>query len=67
VRLPIDENLSPKLVAILSRIYKNTSHVRDFDLTSASDPVVWAHAAKQGVTKDAGFHHRSVLYGHPPK
>jgi predicted nuclease of predicted toxin-antitoxin system len=70
VRLLLDENLSPALVPILSRVYGDTSHVRDLGLQSAPDPVVWAHAASGGytiVTKDADFHHRSFLYGHPPK
>jgi predicted nuclease of predicted toxin-antitoxin system len=70
VKLLLDENLSPALVTILSDIYQDTSHVRDFGLKSAPDPVVWAHAARDGytiVSKDADFHHRSFLYGHPPK
>jgi predicted nuclease of predicted toxin-antitoxin system len=31
---------------------------------------VWRHAVEQGltiVTKDADFHQRSFLFGHPPK
>ncbi len=39
-------------------------------LKSAPDLILWAHAARAGytiVTKDADFHHRSFLYGHPPK
>ncbi len=70
MKLLLDENLSPELVAILSEIYSETAHVRDFDLKSAPDRILWAHAAREGytiVTKDADFHHRSFLYGHPPK
>jgi predicted nuclease of predicted toxin-antitoxin system len=39
-------------------------------LQKASDAVVWQYAAQQGfaiVTKDADFHQRSFLFGHPPK
>jgi predicted nuclease of predicted toxin-antitoxin system len=39
-------------------------------LKAAPDPEVWAFAAKNGftiVTKDADFHHRSFVFGHPPK
>jgi predicted nuclease of predicted toxin-antitoxin system len=70
VKLLFDENLSPALVSMLSEVYQHTRHVRDFDLKSAPDSAVWAYAAGEGytiVTKDADFHHRSFLYGHPPK
>jgi len=70
VKLLLDENLSPALVARLSDVYPETGHIRDFGLKAASDSAVWAHAAREGytiVTKDADFHHRSFLYGHPPK
>jgi len=70
VKLLLDENLSPRLAEILAEIYPDTAHVREFGLQSAPDPQVWAHAASRGytiVTKDADFHHRSFLHGHPPK
>ena len=70
MKLLLDENLSPALVAILSELYPQTAHVRDFGLKSASDPTVWEYAAKEGytiVTKDADFHHRSFLFGSPPR
>jgi predicted nuclease of predicted toxin-antitoxin system len=70
VKLLLDENLSPTLGDLLAGIYPDTAHVRELGLKSAPDPEVWAHAAKHGytiVTKDADFHHRSFLQGHPPK
>lgn len=70
MKLLLDENLSPALVSLLSEVYQHVGHVRDLDLKSAPDPAVWAYAAREGytiVTKDADFHHRSFLYGHPPK
>jgi predicted nuclease of predicted toxin-antitoxin system len=70
VKLLLDENLSPRLAEILAEIYPDTAHVRDFGLKSAPDFQVWAHAASCGytiATKDADFHHRSFLNGHPPK
>ena len=45
-------------------------HVRDAGLNSASDTEVWAYASRLEftiVTKDADFHHRSFLFGSPPK
>ena len=66
----LDENLSPVLVRVLRDHHPNSAHVRDIGLKSAPDPVVWAFAAEHGymiVTKDADFHHRSFVEGHPPK
>ena len=70
MKLLLDENLSPRLTEILSETYPETAHVREFGLQSAPDPKVWAYAANHGfiiATKDADFHHRSLLHGHPPK
>ena len=44
--------------------------MRDVGLSTASDADVWQYAAQHGfiiVTKDADFHQRSFLFGHPPK
>lgn len=70
MKLLLDENLSPALVAVLSAVFEGISHVADFNLKSAPDPIVWAYATNEGytiVTKDSDFHHRSFLYGHPPR
>jgi predicted nuclease of predicted toxin-antitoxin system len=52
------------------RGYPGTIHVRDAGLESADDEAVWTYAAEHGyviVSKDADFHHRSFVLGHPPK
>lgn len=70
MKLLLDENLSPALCDLLAELYPDTAHVREMGLQSAPDPRVWAHAERHGytvVTKDADFHHRSLLHGHPPK
>jgi len=70
VKLLFDQNLSPRLVARLSDLYPQSTHVRDVGLERADDSAVWEHAAEHGFTiisKDADFHQRSLLYGHPPK
>jgi predicted nuclease of predicted toxin-antitoxin system len=39
-------------------------------LQAADDDTVWVYAAEQGfviVSKDADFHQRSFVLGHPPK
>ncbi len=70
MKLLLDENLSPTLAASLAELYVGITHVREVGLESAPDPEVWAYAADNSyaiVTKDADFHHRSFLNGHPPK
>jgi predicted nuclease of predicted toxin-antitoxin system len=51
-------------------VYPDSQHVREVGLSEATDEAVWRHAVEQGltiVTKDADFHQRSFLFGHPPK
>jgi predicted nuclease of predicted toxin-antitoxin system len=70
VRLLFDQNLSPRLVAILADLHGGSTHVRNEGLQRADDDAVWAYALRQGfviVSKDADFHQRSFVLGHPPK
>jgi predicted nuclease of predicted toxin-antitoxin system len=70
VKLLFDENLSPKLVGLLSDLYPDSTHVRNVGLARADDELVWAYAKDHGlaiVSKDADFHQRSFVYGAPPK
>jgi predicted nuclease of predicted toxin-antitoxin system len=70
VRLLLDENLSPRLVRVLTDLFPGSTHVRDVGLSRATDDAVWTYAAQYGyviVSKDAEFHQRSFLLGPPPK
>ena len=70
MKLLFDQNLSFRLVAQLSDIFPESTHVRDVGLASASDDELWAYATRHGfviVSKDADFHQRSFLEGFPPK
>ena len=70
MRLLLDQNLSPRLLATLAALYPGSTHVREVGLQTADDETVWQYAAQQGfaiVSKDADFHERSFLLGHPPK
>jgi predicted nuclease of predicted toxin-antitoxin system len=70
VKLLFDHNLSYRLVTALQHEYPDSTHVRDVGLSTASDDAVWQYAAQHDfiiVTKDADFHQRSFLIGHPPK
>ena len=70
VKLLLDQNLSPRLALALAATYPGTTHVRDVGLHAADDEAVWTYAAEHGfaiVSKDADFHQRSFVLGHPPK
>ena len=70
MKLLFDQNLSPRLIALLATEYPGSEHVRRVGLAAAPDPNVWDFAAANGLTivsKDVDFHHRAVLYGSPPK
>ncbi len=70
MKLLFDQNLSPRLVALLIDLFPGSAHVRDVGLASADDLVVWEHAKQGGfaiVSKDADFRQLSFLHGFPPK
>jgi len=70
MKLLLDENLSPRLVHLLSDRYPGSRHVHDCGLGAADDSVVWKFAMSHDfaiVSKDSDFYQRSVLYGSPPK
>jgi len=68
--LLFDQNLSHRLVGLLADLYPGSEHVRNVGLNESSDTAVWDYAKREGfliVSKDADFHQRSLLMGHPPK
>lgn len=70
MKLLLDENLSPRLIALLSDLYPDSHHVEDCGLISEPDEEVWKFARDQGfaiVSKDFDFSERSALLGSPPK
>jgi predicted nuclease of predicted toxin-antitoxin system len=70
IRLLIDQNLSPRLVASVADLFPNSLHVRDVGLAQADDSAVWAYARDNDLTiatKDGDFHQLSFLLGAPPK
>jgi predicted nuclease of predicted toxin-antitoxin system len=70
LKLLLDENLSPRLAALIGDLYPESCHVEDCGLINAPDDAVWRFAAENGfaiVSKDSDFSERSVLHGSPPK
>ncbi len=70
MRLLFDQNLSPRLVDLLSDTHPGSVHVLSVGLDRALDDAVWAYAKQHGfiiVTKDTDFHERSVIDDTAPK
>ena len=61
-RLLLDENLSPRLVALIADLLPGSAHVRDVGLARADEATVWAYARESGfavVSKDGDFRQMS--------
>jgi predicted nuclease of predicted toxin-antitoxin system len=70
VKLLLDENLSPRLVASIGDLFPGSAHVENCGLLSAPYDQVWRFALENEfaiVNKDSDFSERSVLAGCPPK
>lgn len=70
MKLLFDENLSPRLVELLTDLYPGCAHVKGVGLERASDETVWNYARTNAfpiVTQDADFGEMSVLLDSPPK
>jgi len=70
VRLPLDQNISFRLVERLRDLYPEGVHVKDVALTKADDIAVWEYARANDyviVSKDDDFRQLSFLHGPPPK
>jgi predicted nuclease of predicted toxin-antitoxin system len=70
LKLLLDENLSPRLIALIGDLYPGSRHVEDCELLNAPDEEVWRFAAENGfaiVSKDSDFSELSALHGSPPK
>jgi predicted nuclease of predicted toxin-antitoxin system len=67
--LLFDQNLSHKLVAMLSDVFEGAEHVRSAGLSEADDRTVRAYAMARGltiVTFDSDFAELAALLGTPP-
>lgn len=70
MKLLLDENLSDRIIRRIIDLYPASEHVKSLALTNTDDSIIWEFAKINSftiVSKDADFHQRSLLYGHPPK
>ena len=70
MKLLLDENLSDRIVPQILDLFPDSTHVKLHGLTQTSDTLIWSFAKQHGyviISKDADFHQRSLVHGHPPK
>ena len=70
MKLLIDQNISRKIIPLISEKFPNSSQVYILGLQEASDIEIWDYAKKNDysiVSKDSDFHELGLLYGIPPK
>lgn len=70
MKLFLDENLSDAVVNQILDLYPGSTHVKLQKLQQTDDLQIWEFARRHGfviVSKDADFHQRSLVFGHPPK
>ena len=70
MKLLLDENLSDRIPHRIIDLYPESEHVKTLALTNTDDGIIWEYAKNNDfliVSKDADFHQRSLVYGHPPK
>jgi predicted nuclease of predicted toxin-antitoxin system len=70
MKLPLDENLSRRLVPKLLDVFPGTIHVADVDRLRTPDSEIWQYAKENGftiITKDDDFLALAHRFGPPPK
>ncbi len=70
MKLLLDENLSHRLVARISDLFPDSSHVITEGLHQATDSSIWKFAQANNftiVTADADFYELATTLGPPPK
>jgi predicted nuclease of predicted toxin-antitoxin system len=70
VKILLDQNISFRVVKLLSDTFDKVDHVKLLNLTDASDKEIWDYALINGytiMTFDSDFIDLATLKGTPPK
>jgi len=70
IKLLFDQNISFRIIRLLSNSFFGCCHVRSVGLNNCSDTEIWKFAKENDfaiVTYDADFFDISILRGFPPK
>ena len=66
----LDQNISFRVVSLLSNTFQNVKQVKEIGLTDSSDLEIWNYARKNNytiITFDSDFIDLANLKGSPPK
>ena len=70
MKLLFDQNISHKIIKILSAEFSGSTTVKSEKLIDSLDKSIWEFAKKSNyiiVTQDSDFNDLNLLYGFPPK
>jgi len=70
MKLLFDQNISHKILKVLSEEFTGSTSVKNENLVLGSDRSIWEFAKKSNftiVTQDSDFNDFNLLYGFPPK
>jgi len=70
VKILLDQNISFRVVKLLSNTFKEVEHIKALGMTDFSDIQIWEYAARNNytiVTFDSDFIDLATLKGTPPK
>ena len=70
MKLLFDQNISHRILKILSAEFVESTSVKKENLIDSSDKAIWEFAKKHSyiiVTQDSDFNDLNSLYGFPPK
>ena len=70
MRLLFDQNISHRILKILSAEFQGSTTVKNENLINSSDQAIWEFAKKSNytiVTQDSDFNDLNLLNGFPPK
>ena len=70
MRLLFDQNISHRIIKIVSKDFEHSTSVKAESLMNSSDKSIWEFAKRNNyiiVTHDSDFNDLNLLYGFPPK
>jgi len=70
VKFLLDQNISFRVVSLLTSAFENVDQIKTLGLVDASDREIWAYALKNNytiITFDSDFIDLATLKGSPPK
>ena len=70
MKLLFDQNISFRIVKLLSKSFEDCEHLSECNLLNSEDSQIWTYAKEHKysiVTFDSDFYDISLIKGHPPK